>query len=99
MSFRKQRLSLGILLDDGAPSGPVVVELYLIRADPGTDGSRGKGGIKLLSLDLEQCGRPNIASIMSPDRTDLISPLAAKIAWAFQRQDQAGALLGTLLWV
>lgn len=81
--FREQRVSLVILLDDGAPFAPGVVELYLIRTDPDTHGT-GKGGSKLSSLDLEQCGRSDIASIRSPDRADLISPLAAKIAWAFR---------------
>lgn len=54
MSFREQRLSQGILLDDGALFGPGVVELYLTTADPDIHGSRANGGIKLSSSDFEQ---------------------------------------------
>lgn len=99
VSFREQRLSLGILLDDGAPFWPGVAQPYLITADPDIHGSRGKGGIKLSSLDLELGGRWDIAYIRSTDRADLVSLLAAKTAWSFQSQDQAGTHLWAHSWV
>lgn len=76
VSFREQRLSLGVLLGSGTPFGPCVVELYLIRADPDTHGNGENGGIKLADLDLEQGtwqGRAHLCC-SSEISVDLIEP-------------------------
>lgn len=87
LSESKGLVSLGILMDDGAPFGPGVVELYFIRADPDTDGSRGKGAFKF-GLGAVWKIRSAIAFIRSPDRAHPISLVAAKIVWSFQSHDQ-----------
>lgn len=63
VSFREQRLSLGVVLGAGAPFGHCVAELHLRRADPDTYGNGENQGIKLVDLGFEQgiwCGRAHL---------------------------------------
>lgn len=87
LSESKGLVRLGVLVDDGTPFGPDVVELYFIRADPDTDGSRGKGAFKF------GLGAVENQTLHLPDRAHLVSLVAAKIVWSFQSHDQVGAFL------